>query len=54
MEKLGHIRGTVNAFNNGHQIAQLGTCVNKVIDYINKLEDRITELEKEVKDLKGA
>lgn len=49
MEKLGHIRGTVRPFNNGEQIAQLGTCVNKVIDYINKLEDRITELEKEVK-----
>lgn len=49
MEKTWTHKRNSQTFNNGEQIAQLGTCVNKVIDYINKLEDRITELEKEVK-----
>ena len=54
MKKLEYIRGTVRPFNNGEQVAQLGTCVNKVIDYINELEKQVERLEARVKELEKA
>lgn len=52
-EHLAHMRGTISQFSNGHQIAQIASYMNEMIDTINTLMDRVEELEDAVDTLTG-